>query len=194
MKKLLLSGSLLGLFAFGLAGCQTTTETNGNLMTNTNVNSAMNENTADIKLDAQMDGEFMMKAAQGGMAEVNMGKLAADKAQNSEVKAFGEMMVKDHSKANDDLKETAKQINYTLPTDVSEDQKESYDELAKLSGKDFDGKYVEMMVEDHEKDVALFQKQADGGEIADVKNFAGKTLPTLKMHLEKIKTIKDKMK
>ncbi len=193
MKKLLILGSLLGLFSLGLVGCETTTETDGNLVTNTNVNSAMNENTTEVGLDAEKDGEFMKKAAQGGMAEVNLGKLASEKAQNAEVKAFGEMMVEDHSKANSELKEVAKKINFTLPTDVSEDQKESYDELSKLSGKEFDEKYVEMMVEDHEKDVDLFQEQADDGENADVKNFAAKTLPTLKMHLEKIKTIKDKM-
>ncbi|MDQ3634032.1 MAG: DUF4142 domain-containing protein [Acidobacteriota bacterium] len=198
MRKILLIISICGLFILGLAGCETTTETNENLATNMNTNSneavVTNTNTTESKV-ADDDGEkFMTEAAQGGMAEVKLGKLAAEKAQNPEVKAFGKLMVEDHSKANNDLKEVAKKKNFTLPTDVNEDQKESYDELAKLSGKDFDAKYVEMMVDDHKKDVNAFQEQADDGEDAAVKAFAAKTLPTLKSHYEKIKAISDKMK
>jgi putative membrane protein len=80
-----------------------------------------------------------------------------------------------------------------LPTDVSEDQKETYNELAKLSGAEFDKEYVKVMVDDHEKDVDAFQEQADDGDDADTKAFAAKTLPTLKSHLEMIKKIDDKV-
>ena len=198
MKKLLLLSSLLGLLVFGLVGCETT-ETTRDMPTNdtmaNNANSAIvtDADKTDSKVEDDDDEEFMTKAAQGGMAEVKMGELAASKAQNAELKAFGQMMVTDHGKANDELKTLAKSKNFTLPADVSEDQKETYDELAKLSGKEFDAKYAEIMVEDHEKDVDLFQNQADDGEDAQVKAFAAKTLPTLKSHYEKIKAIKDKM-
>ncbi len=137
--------------------------------------------------------EFMTTAAQGGMAEVKLGELASTKAQNAEVKAFAQKMVTDHGKANAELKDLAKKKNFTLPTDVSEDQKETYDELAKLSGAEFDKEYVKTMVDDHEKDVDAFQEQADDGDDADTKAFAAKTLPTLKSHLEMIKKIDDKV-
>ncbi|MBA2493213.1 MAG: DUF4142 domain-containing protein [Acidobacteria bacterium] len=137
--------------------------------------------------------EFMTTAAQGGMAEVKLGEMASTKAQNAEVKAFAQKMVTDHGKANAELKDLAKKKNFTLPTDVSEDQKETYDELAKLSGAEFDKEYVKTMVDDHEKDVDAFQEQADDGDDADTKAFAAKTLPTLKSHLEMIKKIDDKV-
>ena len=200
MKKLLFVG-ILALSALGMIGCKTTnTNTNTTsseaLMNNANSNSAIvtDADKTESKVKDDDDEEFMTKAAQGGMAEVKLGELAVSKAENAEVKAFGKLMVEDHGKANAELKDLAKKKNFTLPTDVNEDQKESYDELAKLSGKEFDEKYVEMMVEDHEKDIDLFQEQADDGEDAAVKAFAAKTLPTLKSHYEKIKAIKDKMK
>ncbi|MGI8670573.1 MAG: DUF4142 domain-containing protein [Aridibacter sp.] len=201
MKKLLLLSGLLGLLILGLAACEKTAinsnqTTNDSMENNANTNSAVvtDADKTDSKVADSDDGEFMIKAPQGGMAEVKLGELAASKAQNADVKAFGKLMVTDHSKANDELKAVAKKKNFTLPTDVNEDQKKAYDELAKLSGKEFDAKYVEMMVDDHEKDIDLFKKEADDGEDVDVKDFAAKTLPTLNLHYEKIKAIKDKMK
>lgn len=206
MKKLILISGILSLSILGLAGCETTdtTVTNSALNSNSadNVNMAnMNSNTAvvvnentNVSKVADDDGEeFMKTAAQGGMSEVKLGELAASKAQNADVKAFAKKMVEDHSKANSELKALAEKKKFTLPTSISEDQQEAYDELAKLSGAEFDKKYVEMMVEDHEEDVEAFQEQADDGEDADIKAFAAKTLPTLKSHYEMIKGISDKM-
>lgn len=128
------------------------------------------------------------------MEEVELGKLASTKAADKEVKDFGSKMVADHTKANDELKALAAKKSVTLPTEPTAKQKSDKEELSKLAGAEFDKKYVEMMVEDHEKDVAEFQKQADGATDADVKAFAAKTLPTLKSHLEMIKAIHAKMK
>ena len=141
-----------------------------------------------------MDEDFMNTAAQGGMEEVKLGELAASKAQSPEVKAFGQRMVTDHNKANTELKTLAAGKNFTLPTDVNGEQKEDTEKLSKLTGAAFDKEYVKMMVEDHEKDVADFQKQSTGASDAGVKAFAAKTLPTLKSHLEQIKAIEGKMK
>ena len=132
--------------------------------------------------------DFMTEAAQGGMAEVQLGKLAASKAKDPEVKKFGQMMVDDHTKANNELKTVAAKKNFTLPADIGS-HKSTLDELTGLSGADFDKEYVEEMVDDHETDVAAFQKQADNGTDPDVKAFAAKTLPVLKKHLEAIKAI-----
>lgn len=208
MKNKNILATAVALAALGVAGCSpaaTNTTVNVN-STNRNMNmssnSMMNSNTP-MNSNSMMNSngvsmkegdDFMMKAAQGGMAEVELGKMAASKAQSPEVKAFAQRMVTDHTKANTELKAVAAKMNATLPTDVSADHKEMMDDLSKLSGADFDKEYVSMMVEDHEKDVAEFQKAADGNPNADVKAFAAKTLPTLKSHLEQIKTINSKMK
>jgi putative membrane protein len=164
---------------------------NANTTTNTMTNSMSNTGAGNV---SSADTEFMNKAAQGGMEEVQLGQMAASKAQNAEVKAFGQKMVEDHSNANTELKAVARQKNVTLPTEISAKQKEDIDKLSKLSGAAFDKEYVKMMVDDHEKDVAEFQKQAANGTNADVKAFAAKTLPTLKMHLDMIKGMQSKIK
>ena len=139
------------------------------------------------------DLAFMNDAAPGGMAEVELGKLAAQKAQNAEVKAFGQKMVEDHSKAGEELKALAAQKKVMLPADVLPTHKEVMAKLSKLSGADFDKEYVAAMVAAHEKDVAAFENVSKTAADADVKAFATKTLPTLKMHLEMVKGMADKM-
>lgn len=151
---------------------------------------------ASDKGDAVVTGgdlAFMNDAAPGGMAEVELGKLAASKTQNAEVKAFAQKMVEDHSKAGEELKSLATQKKVTLPPDVMPTHKELMDKLSKLSGADFDKGYVQAMVEAHEKDVAAFENVSKTAADTDVKAFATKTLPTLKMHLEMIKGMAGKM-
>ncbi len=139
------------------------------------------------------DLAFMNDAAPGGMVEVELGKMAAGKSQNAEVKAFGQKMVEDHSKAGDELKQIAAQKKVMLPTDVMPAHKQLMEKLSKLSGADFDKEYVKAMVEAHEKDVAAFENVSKTAADADVKAFAAKTLPVLKMHLEMIKGMAEKM-
>ncbi len=158
------------------------------------------QNTSDQHMDTgtskmmkSADGAFAMKAAQGGMAEVKLGQLAADKATNPDVKAFGQQMVDDHSKANNDLKSAAESENMTLPTDVNAKQQAMYDKLSKMSGAAFDKAYVNDMVKDHEEDVKEFQKEASNGKDPKIKDFASTTLPVLQGHLSKIKGIQSSM-
>ena len=134
----------------------------------------------------------MEDAAQGGMAEVELGKVAATKAKDPEVKKFAQMMVTDHTKANAELKALAAKKNFQLPTDLGT-HKSKLDSMSKLSGAEFDQEYVDNMVDDHEDDVAAFQKMADSGTDPDVKAFAAKCLPVLKKHLDAIKAIQAKM-
>jgi len=151
---------------------------------------------ASDKGDAVVTGgdlAFMNDAAPGGMAEVELGKMAASKAQNAEVKAFGQKMVEDHSKAGEELKQLAAQKKVMLPPDVLPAHKQLMEKLSKLSGAEFDKEYVAAMVEAHEKDVAAFENVSKTAADADVKAFATKTLPTLKMHLEMIKAMAGKM-
>jgi putative membrane protein len=145
------------------------------------------------KMMKSHDTAFAMEAARGGMAEVEMGKLAADKADNADVKAFGQQMADDHTKANDKLKEVAEKQNLTLPTTITAKQQAMYDMLKTKSGADFDKAYVDAMVKDHEQDVKAFQREANNGKDEQIKAFASETLPVLQGHLEKIKSIQSKM-
>lgn len=139
------------------------------------------------------DRKFMMEAANGGMAEVQMGQLALQKATNDQVKQFAQKMVDDHGKANDELKALAAQKGVTLPTDVDAKIKAKMTRMQGLSGAAFDQAYVADMHKDHIKDVAAFQKEANTGKDSDVKGWAAKTLPTLQGHLDQIKGIHDGM-
>ena len=130
------------------------------------------------------DETFVTKAAKGGMAEVELGKLAADKGSSDHVKKFGQRMADDHGKANDELKSLAQSKNITLPTDLGAKEKALRDRLSKLSGDAFDRAYMQAMLSDHRKDVNEFRMESRSGKDADVKAWAGKTLPTLEDHLK----------
>jgi putative membrane protein len=130
------------------------------------------------------DQKFVMNAAKGGMAEVELGKLAQDKASSDQVKNFGKRMVDDHGKANDELQTLAKNKNITLPTDLDPKDKALKDRLSKLSGAAFDRAYMSAMLQDHRKDISEFRTESTSGQDADVKAFASKTLPTLEDHLK----------
>ncbi len=147
---------------------------------------------AVLKVDKD-DADFAVKAASGGMAEVQLGQMAQQKATSADVKAFGAKMVTDHTKANDQMKALAKQKNITLPAVVGNDEQKVIDGLSKKTGKDFDKAYVKAMVDDHDKDVKMFEDESKNGKDADVKSFASTTLPVLKMHQTMIKAIDKKM-
>lgn len=127
---------------------------------------------------------FVKDAAQGGLMEVQLGKLAQEKAGDEKVKQFGKRMEQDHSKANDELKKIASDKGVQLSTDLDKKHKTKIDKLTKLSGTDFDKQYMNDMVSDHKEDIKKFQRVADKGKDADVKQFASQTLPTLKEHLQ----------
>src|ERR1044072_6792701 len=123
-----------------------------------------------------------------------MGSLAAQNGQSADVKSFGNRMVNDHGKANDELKALAANKGVTLPTDVDAEHKAKQDELAKKSGKDFDKAYIDDMVKDHEKDVAEFQKESTAAQDSDLKVWVSKTLPTLQDNLRQAKETAAKVK
>ena len=130
------------------------------------------------------DAKFAINAAKGGMMEVEMGRMAAEKATSPDVKQFGQRMVDDHSKANDELKAIASGKGMTLPAAVDAAGKAKMDKMSKLTGAAFDRAYMADMVKDHKKDVAEFRKEAKSGKDPDIKGFASKTLPTLEEHLK----------
>jgi putative membrane protein len=139
------------------------------------------------------DKDFVAKAGMGGLAEVQMGNLALQKATNADVKAFAQRMVTDHGMANDELAQLATAKGLVLPTAVTGEHKDAYDHLNGLSGADFDKAYMKHMVEDHDKTVADFDKASTSATDADLKSWAGKTLPTLQDHLRQAKEVAAKV-
>jgi putative membrane protein len=150
------------------------------------------QNNSTNKIDSK-DLEFAKDAAQGGLLEVKLGELAVSKATSKEVKDLAQHMITDHSKANEELKALAEKKDIALPTEMSKDGKDIYEKLSKKSVEDFDKAYTEQMVKDHEKDIDKFAKEAEKGKDEDLKNWATKTLPTLKHHLLMSKEIKNKV-
>jgi len=135
------------------------------------------------------DKEFVMKAAQGGMTEVELGKVASDQGASAQVKEFGARMVKDHGQANDELKSIARQKGIMISPQLDARHQAQVDKLSKLSGSAFDKAYVKNQVHAHEMTVALFKQEVQSGQDPELKAFASKTLPTLEDHCSSITTI-----
>jgi putative membrane protein len=146
----------------------------------------VNKEVKAVQPDAS---NFAIAAADGGMTEVELGKIAQENASSPRVKAFGEMMVRDHTEANNNLKGIATSLNIALPDSVSDASKKEIEHMKMKKGKDFDKAYVSMMVDDHKKDIAEFRKCADNCSDSTIKAFAGNTLPVLEKHLDSIQAI-----
>ncbi|MDX5348050.1 MAG: DUF4142 domain-containing protein [Hymenobacteraceae bacterium] len=189
MKKITSAGFIALTLCFGFA-CDGTKEDSVEQAQETN-EQKFEDTAREERKDDQ--SEFMTKAASGGMMEVELGKMAQEKAQTQEVKDFGAMMVKDHSAANEELKQLAAQKNITLPDSMSEGHMDHVKELREKTGMDFDKAYMSLMVEDHQEDVEMFEEAANNMQDADVKAFASKTVTTLRQHLDKAKQVKEKV-
>ena len=135
-------------------------------------------------------GNFLCRA----VAENELSKLALDKSNNDEIQQFAQMMIEDHTKAGDELKQLAADKNVTLPTEVDSNHKSAMNKLSGLSGEKFDDAFLKQMVKDHEATIKLFQKEADSNDDAAMKAFAAKTLPTLQSHLQMARSMAGSMK
>jgi len=193
MKTVLFAGAALAFATAGFAQNQTPGTTNQNQprtqtqpQTQTQTRSD-NQNRSTYTSSGSEDIEFILDAAKGGMAEVELGKLAAQRAQNDEVKKFAQRMVDDHSKANDELKQIARSNSIKLPEELETKDKSLMQRLEKLNGPAFDRAYMTAMHNDHVKDVSEFKREANDGRDPQVKSFASSTLPTLEEHLQQAK-------
>jgi len=162
---------------------------NANRAANRNDNTGAGGEQTGMGNMSSSDHEFVMEAAMGGMMEVELGRIAAQKGMSESVKQFGQRMVDDHSKANEELMSLATSKGMTLPTALDEKHKKDVTKLSAMSGADFDRAYSRMMLSDHNKDVKEFEKQSTKGADPDIKAFAGKTLPTLREHLQMAKAL-----
>lgn len=140
------------------------------------------------------DKNFATKAAEGGMAEVTLGGVAASKATNADVKSFGQRMQTDHGKAGDELKAWASTKGITLPAETDAEHKKQADEVSAKSGAAFDKAYMKAMVEDHDKDVKEFQEASAKVTDPDLKAWIDKTLPVITDHQKMAHEIAGKLK
>lgn len=168
-------------------GAQSTSGT-----TSTTATSSKTTSSADGK-ESMKDSHFIKNAAEAGTAEVELGRLGADKAAGSDVKQFAQHMVDDHSKNNTELTSLASSKNVDIAA-VTDKARKSADKLSDKSGVDFDKAFMKKMVADHKKVVREFESEAKSGKDPDVKAFAEKTLPTLRQHLQEAQSIYDGLK
>jgi putative membrane protein len=152
--------------------------------------------TTAPKINLVVDQEdllFATKAAEGNLAEIEMGNLAIKNGKSKRVKNFGLMMIKDHDKANTKLMAMATAKKLVLPTKPDSAQQQMMMQLAKKTGSDFDKAYVSMMIDDHKNDVSEFTAASTKIQDPDIKAYAKKTLPVLQKHLDAINAIHDSM-
>lgn len=140
---------------------------------------------------ARADRRFMEKAAHGGAEEVELARLAQQRAASEPVKQFAARLIEDHGKANEELRQLAAARGLQLPADADRPGQRDMKRLGALTGADFDRTFMRMMVSDHRKTVADFQQAARSAQDPDVKAFASRTLPTLQAHLEQAQRVHD---
>ena len=183
MKKMIYLGAVLVLTMCVSNGfAQDTTTNSNNTMKSDKMSSSKNP-----------DSKFMMMLATGGMNEIGLSQTALSKSTNDEVKQYAQKMIDDHTAVGDELKTLAASKNVTLPMEMDAKHKAMNDKLSAMSGMEFDMMYLKAMVKDHEKTVALLQKESNGGKDAEAKAFAAKTLPAVQGHLDMAKQMMSKM-
>jgi len=148
----------------------------------------------DKSKEAVADEQFVMKASAAGLAEVTLGRLGAQKGNSAEVKKFGQRMVDDHTKANKELITIADKKRYKMAERMDQTHQDAADKLAKLQGNEFDREFLRQMVKDHEEAVALFTAKAKDANDEGLKDFAARTLPTLKEHYKMVQELEKSQK
>jgi putative membrane protein len=134
------------------------------------------------------DKTFVTKAASGGLAEVALGQVASQKASDPKVRQFGQQMVTDHTQANQELQQIAKQQQMAIPAKPESAETAKQQRLEAMKGSSFDAAYMKDMVQDHQQDVADFRQEAETGQNPALKGFAQKYLPVLEHHLQMAQT------
>jgi putative membrane protein len=186
---------MIAFAAYALQACNSGKNSGSNTDSSaTTTDTTSKTSTASTTAGDSSNVTFAKKAGMGGMAEIQLSKLAQQKSNDKKIKDFAAMMVTDHTKAADTLSAIANSKNITLPTNLDADHQKKYDDLSKMSGADFDKAYVKIMVSDHQDALNLFQDEAKNGTDAQLKAFAGKVAPTIQMHLDAINKINSGMK
>ena len=151
-----------------------------------------NEEKFEDNNKAENDAEFVVDAADGGMLEVELAELAIKTTSSAEVKKYAQMILKDHSATNTELKNLAEKKNITLPIALSDKAQKKYDDLRDKTGEDFDKAYCKLMVDDHQEDIKEFKKQAEKGNDPELKSWAAEKVNALEYHLATAEEMEDK--
>ena len=188
MKKIF---ALLPAFCFMLLACNDTSDTESTTYNSTSSSTATETNTSTTNnvVTDEKSSEFLKKVTNSGMAEIQLAKLAQQKATIDAVKNFAAMLERDHTAVNQQVKTLADQRSVALPATISDDKQKMYTDMDKMTGKAFDKDYISMMIKAHGDGILLFEDTRSNASDIDVKNFADKTLPALKMHLDSAKAI-----
>ena len=191
MKKHTVITAITTLCCWGMLSCSDAgngdSEGTGDTVSNEAATADTSNTAASTQSSAPPDSAtvmFMTKAASGGIMEVQLGQLAQQQAGSQRVKDFGAMMVRDHGKANDELKSLASAKNVSLSDSLTAEHKRHVTNLQSKKGTAFDKAYMSMMVQDHQKDIQEFEKASNNLSDGEVKAFATRTLPVLKTHLD----------
>ena len=191
-NKLIIISCVAFLIACNNNKTTETTDTNTATDSLNRSDTSQNANAGKISTD-EASSAFLMDAADGGMTEVELGRLAQDKAKNQNVKNFAQMMIHDHSAANDQVKSLASQRNINIPDSISTAHKNKKEDLLKKEGAAFDKAYMDAMVKDHESTINLFEKASNNSKDDGVKSFITSTLPTIRQHLDSARSIRKKL-
>jgi putative membrane protein len=143
---------------------------------------------------SDMDQQFLKQAAHAGTAEVKLGAMAKEQAASPEVQQFGQRMITDHTKANEELMALAQVKDISVSTEMDKQHRETVETLSKMQGSQFDREFMRHMVKDHEKAVHLFSTASQESQDAEIKAFAAKTLPTLQEHLQLARQLAQQLK
>lgn len=141
--------------------------------------------------DMKDDAEFAVHAADGGLFEVRASELAQTKATDPNVKDIARKMIQDHTTANNQLKDIASRKDIQLPTAISEDKQDKYEDLAEVAGDDFDKKYVDEMIDSHEEMIEKFRDHAEEANDPEIQDWVAQQIPTLEQHLNHLKQHRD---
>lgn len=153
-----------------------------------------NDNRGVLSGDQNKDNDFILEASSSSMMEIELAQFAEQNAQHPRVRNFASMIVRDHTKAMEDLKALANSKNINLPTVMEDDHRDKMRDIQEKRGLDFDREYMSEMINAHENDIDKFTKHAEEGNDSDLKAFAANTLPVLLMHQDSAKRINDAIK
>lgn len=149
-----------------------------------------NEAKFDDSNSKENDSEFLVDATEINLEEIAIGQLAQQKSTNPEIKKFGKMLVDDHTKLAGEVKTVAESRNFSLPTSITEDGKEQYNKLNEKSGLDFDKKFVDMMIDGHDKAIDKFTEASKKSNDEEIKTWASNNIASLTAHLQHAKLLK----
>jgi len=150
--------------------------------------------SGDQVAGAPGDQAFLRDASQGNLTEIENARLALKSAASDEVRRYAQRILDDHTRNQSDLRGVAQKAGVDLPNDIDSHHHDMQTQLTRLSGSDFDREYIRMMISDHQKDISKFEDAARNSKDSEVRDFASKTLPTLRDHLKSARDINDRLK